>query len=472
MISVTSPDLLSIAQSGLPKASRPPKRVAVLGAGIAGLVAASELIAAGHDVTIVEAQPRVGGRIRTLRAAFSPGLYNEAGAMRIPAQHALTLAYAARFDLPLRPFLSFNPRAWFYTHGQRVRLGQVLDGEVPAAFPIREDERAQALSQRWEDIMAPMREEVSARPAAWDSVMERLQGISLRSFLRQSGWSEATVELWGLFAGMESLLFASAAEFVREYLWELRTNTLTIDGGMDQLPMAFLPQLVNHIHFNTRVHALDQDADGVRILTTSLGCNAVLEADYAICTLPFSVLRHIEVHNPFSWDKRKAIRNLHYESATRIFFECRERFWETEGIRGGASVTDLAIRNVFYPEHDARTARGVLIASYSHGQDAQRWGSLTEMERLVQAMENVEEIHPGCRRHITGGASVVWSQDPHAGGAYAFFQPHQEEELHRAIVKPEGRFYFAGEHASIQHRWIEGAIESALRAAEAIHAHP
>jgi monoamine oxidase len=472
MIVGTSPNLLSIVESGLPEAPHPPKKIAVLGAGIAGLVAASELVAAGHEVTIVEAQPRVGGRIRTLRAPFSPGLYNEAGPMRIPAQHALTLAYAARFNLPLRPFLSFNPRAWFYTHGQRVRLGQVLNGAVPAAFPLREDERAQTLSQRWEEIMAPIRAELAAQPGAWQVIMDRLQRVSLRSFLLRSGWSEATVEFYGLFAGMESLLFASAAEFVREYLWELRTNTLTIDGGMDQLPMAFLPLLADRIRFNTRVHALDQHAEGVRILTTSLGCNAVLEADYAICTLPFSVLRHIEVHSPFSWDKRKAIRNLHYESATRIFFECREQFWETEGIRGGCSVTDLAIRNVFYPEHDAQTARGVLIASYSHGQDAQRWGSLDEKERLVQAMENVEEIHPGCRQYITGGASVVWSQDPHAGGAYAFFQPHQEKELHQAIVKPEGRYYFAGEHASKQHRWIEGAIESALRAVEAIHAHP
>jgi monoamine oxidase len=70
------------------------------------------------------------------------------------------------------------------------------------------------------------------------------------------------------------------------------------------------------------------------------------------------------------------------------------------------------------------------------------------------------------------GASVVWSQDPFAAGAYAFFQPHQERELQDAIVAPEGRYFFAGEHTSTQHRWMEGSIESALRAALAAHVHP
>ena len=44
-----------------------------------------------------------------------------------------------------------------------------------------------------------------------------------------------------------------------------------------------------------------------------------------------------------------------------------------------------------------------------------------------------------------------------------------KRELHQAIINPEGRYFFAGEHASIQHRWIEGAIESALRAALEVH---
>jgi phytoene dehydrogenase-like protein len=80
------------------------KRVIVVGAGLAGLCAAHELVALGHDVTVLEAQDRPGGRVHTLRTPFSDGLYAEAGASRIPTSHDLTLAYARLFDLPLAPF--------------------------------------------------------------------------------------------------------------------------------------------------------------------------------------------------------------------------------------------------------------------------------------------------------------------------------------------------------------------------------
>ena len=69
--------------------------------GIAGLVAGYELRRQGHDVVILEAQGRVGGRVYTLRD-FAPGLYAEAGAMRFPRVHDLALTYCEKFGLELR----------------------------------------------------------------------------------------------------------------------------------------------------------------------------------------------------------------------------------------------------------------------------------------------------------------------------------------------------------------------------------
>jgi len=132
-------------------------------------------------------------------------------------------------------------------------------------------------------------------------------------------------------------------------------------------------------------------------------------------------------------------------------------------------VTDLAIRNVYYPEHGRETGRGVLLASYTWSEDAQRWGSLDPRERLVQAVEGVREIHPQIVEEVEAGASKMWHDDDLAGGAYALFDPGQYHLLNEAIAAPEGRVYFAGEHASRAHAWIQGAIESGLRAAHQIH---
>lgn len=85
--------------------SHRPKRVVIVGAGVAGLVAGYELLRAGHDPLILEARNRVGGRICTLREPFTEGLYGEAGAMRIPRAHTLTMAYIDRFALPTTDFI-------------------------------------------------------------------------------------------------------------------------------------------------------------------------------------------------------------------------------------------------------------------------------------------------------------------------------------------------------------------------------
>jgi monoamine oxidase len=468
---INPPELLDTIDNGLQ--GRPPQgtRVLVLGAGMAGLVAATELQRAGYEVEIVEARTRVGGRIHTLREPFSHGLYAEAGAMRVPSCHELVLRYVRRFGLPLKPFRSHNDNGWCFVHYERRRLRDALKNPAIGIDPELCERDGIDLQEMWRAVLEPLIALLAEDPdGGWSVLAERLQDISLYDFLRNEGWSDAVIETYGLLAGFETLLFASAFEFVREFLLGLRDDTVAIPGGMDQLSNAFLPALRGCIRYGTPVTALDQDESGVTVYVRRGAVTEALQGDFAIVTIPLPVLRHIEVLTPFSRTKQRAIRSVHYEAATKIFFEMRERFWETrEGIWGGASVTDLAIRNIYYPEHGRDTGRGVLLASYSHGQDAHRWGALTPEARLAEALENLIEIHPEAGAMVEGGASVCWSHDPFAGGAYSFFQPHQESLLHDSIAMPEGRFFLAGEHASRQHRWLQGAVESALRVAGDIH---
>jgi monoamine oxidase len=104
-------EVLAVPEEGLGDRPGARKRVIVLGAGLAGLAAGYELKRQGHDVVILEAQDRVGGRVHTLRT-FAPGLYAEAGAMRIPRAHDLTMRYIEEFGLSVRPFMMGNPAAW------------------------------------------------------------------------------------------------------------------------------------------------------------------------------------------------------------------------------------------------------------------------------------------------------------------------------------------------------------------------
>ena len=97
---------------------------------MAGLVAAYELSKLGHDVTILEARTRPGGRVHTLREPFADGLYAEAGAARIPDTHDLTLKYVKEFALPLEPFYPSRLSAVRFDRGRREEVP--IDGFTDA----------------------------------------------------------------------------------------------------------------------------------------------------------------------------------------------------------------------------------------------------------------------------------------------------------------------------------------------------
>jgi len=471
MVTTEPLDYLSLAQRGLHPKATTPKRVIVVGAGIAGLVAAYELLRAGHALLILEAQQRVGGRVQTLREPFAPGLYAEAGAMRIPRAHSLTMAFVERFGLKTAPFTMNNPRAYYHLRGRRYRIGELHLHPDHLDFDIAEHEIGRTIHQMWEDALRPIVRRLEPDgDHAWPQIVDEHDDYSVREFLELRGWSEGAIELFGLIYNYEALMNSSFLELLREEVGNFYTDMQQIEGGMDGLPRAFLPALQEHIHFSAKMVAIDQTPAEVIVHYQTMAGRQHATGDYAILTVPFPVLRHVEVLKPFSRAKQRAVRQLHYDASAKIFFQCRRRFWEEEdGIYGGGSVTDLPVRNIYYPEHGRETGRGVLVASYTWSEDAHRWGSLAPHERIAQAIENVAQIHPRVLELFEVGASKMWHHDEFAGGAFALFEPGQQTLLHEHIVAPEGRIHFAGEHASLTHAWIQGAIESGLRAASEIH---
>jgi monoamine oxidase len=467
MASEPNIDMLNIIDAGLEQAASAPKRVIIVGAGMAGLAAGYELLRAGHDPVILEAQNRVGGRVYTLREPFAPGLYAEAGAMRIPRAHELTMAYVGKFGINTSDFTMGNRNAYYYLNGCKWRIKETdLDPDC-LGFEVAEHESGKTIDEMWADALRPFAKQLEENgEGCWPEIVAEYDKYSTREFLETLGWSEGAIERFGLLANQEALMNSSFLELLREEVGNYYTDMVELEGGMDTLPRAFLPALKDHIRFGAKMVAIDQSPDDVTIHYRTHAGRFSETGDYAILTVPFPMLRHVEMLKPFTRAKQRAIRQLHYDASAKILFQCKRRFWEEdEGIFGGGTMTDLPIRTVYYPDHGRDTGRGVLLASYTWSEDAQRWGSLSAEERITQALENLACIHPQIREEFEVGASKMWHDDEFAGGAFALFDPGQQTLLHEHIVAAEGRIHFAGEHTSLCHAWIQGAIESGLRAA-------
>ena len=463
-------ETLAVASQGLDAVPGTRKNVVVIGAGLAGLVAAYELQGQGHNVVILEAQNRVGGRVFTCRD-FAPGIYAEFGAMRIPRCHELTLKYCRLFDLPMLPFVMGNPKGIVHVRGQRMTMAEAQEAPERLPFDLAPHERGRSADRLWADAIADIRALLQREgPAAWEQIRAQYDQYSLYEFLRLKNFSPAAIECYAVMNFVEADMNNAVMEVLREDLEGAYTDMQTIAGGRDRLPHAFYRHLQQNIRFGAEVHAIEQSHTGVNVHYKTESGRFTVTADYCVCAVPFPCLRTIELAPLFSPAKMRAIRQLNYHASTKVLFQVRRRFWEQEdGIVGGASVTDLPIRRINYPPSSSDTERGVLLASYTWGQDALQWGAMDPETRLEEALDDVSKIHPRIREEYETGASYAWYGDRWARGAFALFTPDQQTDLQAAIVAPEGRVHFAGEHCSLYHAWIQGALESGIRAAREIH---
>lgn len=466
---------LSIIRQGLPKTSSP-KSIVIVGAGMAGLVAASLLQDAGHQVTICEARERIGGRVYTLRSPFTDGSYLDVGPMRIPDNHFLTLAYLQKFGLSVHPFINSTPNDWIYANGVKTRRWYYEQHPDILQFPVTPQERGKTADQLLELATKPIADYIRQSPETnWDPIIRAFDQYSMDRFLRHNpvgpSLSSAAIDTIAVLLATEGFPELSFLEILRDLIiFSPTTRFFEITGGFDALPYAFLPLLQENIHFHQKLTKITQHNTQVIIQTTHTLTREpfCFTGDYAIITVPFSILQFVEIepYPSFSYSKRKAIRQLHYASSDKIGLEFNRRFWEEEGIYGGQTSTDLPIRYAYYPSHDFGQSGGVVLASYTWEDDALPWDSLNEDERIRQALENLATIHG---KHIYSffvkGKSQSWARDPYAGGAFAMFKPDQETELTPYLATPEGRVHFAGEHTSNYRGWIQGAIESGIRVA-------
>jgi monoamine oxidase len=441
----------------------PAKKVLILGAGLAGLVAGYQLADAGHEVTILEAQTIPGGRVRTLREPFSDGLYAEAGAGRIPDTHEITLQWVKMFGLQLDAFYPTTLADIEYLRGKRIRVPRGSDIDM-AQVPLNltPEERKLGFQGMKEKYYLPLLRKVwSVPPDQWPSAeVLRYGDMRLDEYLRRQGASPDAVRYFSF--GFEH---SSILDFLRDAASHEVNKMFKIRGGNDLLPRAIAAELSENIRYGAAVVRIEYDAQGVRAVFQQTGANHTAFADVMIITLPFTVLRRVELAPRFSPEKQRAIDELTYFSVSRVYLQTRTRFWEADGLNGFA-ITDHPME-VWSPAYGDESPRGILV-SYMYEDLARRVAAMGAGERVTFGLEEMGKVFPGLREHCETGTSWCWDEHPWSRGALCLFTPGQFAHFPH-IVKPEGRVHFAGEHTSPWPGWMQGAIYSGLRAAREVN---
>ncbi|HXT67541.1 MAG TPA: FAD-dependent oxidoreductase [Nitrospiraceae bacterium] len=489
---------LELLTKGLGRYNKSTKcHVAIVGAGMAGLVAAWLLQRAGLQVRLYEASQRVGGRVRTLREGFSSGLYAEAGAMRIPAPHKLTLHLCKSFGLQLTEFIQNNSKAFMYINGERGRRSDYLKGKCNFGRPYSPNKTAEDIVEKVLNPLTQLYKDKDRRiqldKISWGEYLHAfvhgsrnpITGDNIPKGLKLT---HGDIDLIGFVFGAAEFR-ASLLEAVRDHMVMGSGTKYQILGGMDLLPRSFITptsanqtSLVDSVRYHARVTQIHRVRPGKEYQVMSEHTLTKLPlpdetADHVILAAPFSALTHVRFgHHVLPPERLHAIRNLHYENATKIVLEFSRRFWEKDHqIYGGRSITDLPIRWTYYPatcQNPLNSDRGLLLASYTWGDDSLRWGPLNESDRIRFALRGVAELHnmkqDECEKLLVGGMSHSWAEDEYTFGAFALFEPYQEKELFDNVWKRHDRIHFAGEHTSLKHAWIEGAVESGIRAAREV----
>jgi monoamine oxidase len=438
-----------------------PLRILIIGAGLAGLVAGYELKKAGHQVTILEATLRPGGRVRTLRDQFSDGLYAEAGAGRIPVNHTLTREYVKTFALTLSnykpadgsPVIFGGNRRVLASSAQKVDLEKFGLGFTPEEVRL-------GLEGMYEKYLGRFSKDVGAVSAdEWpSSEVQRFGDLTLRELMASSGASNAAIRYFA--SGYEE---DSALDFLRDAYSHESTPLAHIVGGNDLLPRAFADSLAKEIVYGAPVIRIEQDDHAARAVVVRFGTRETHVADQIICALPFTTLRKMEFSPRLSTAKHRAIYGLPYGSVTRVYLQYHRRFWLDEGANGFAEMLDLPME-IWNPTHDQPGERGIQLA-YMYESLAKRVGGMPDDQRLLFFRGLIEKVFPDASRHVEGGTSFAWADQPYQQGAYAVYGKGLYRTLGPDVSRPEGRIHFAGEHASPWPGWMQGALYSGLRAA-------
>ena len=488
--------LPSFSLAALSKSEKRPT-VAIIGAGIGGLVAAYELDRAGYNPIILEASHRIGGRNLTARRGTlidelgnpqrcdfddHPDMYFNCGPARIPGTHHRLLSYCRAFGISLENFVNENPNAYVqsadFNGGKAMRQRQYLadakgflsefaakavsDPDLDAAISNEDLEKLEAFVRRFGDLGKDKRYHGSQRA-----------GFETGGLLRPGELKSPTKSLNALLESpywQYQMFFAEGETQFPAMLQPV--------GGMDKIVDAFVARVGDRVVMDAQVTRLTVTSDGVTIGYSQAGKPRTLEADYCLNSMPGHLVYGLDHNLPD--DMTVILREMRGVKLSKVGLQMKSRFWESDQIYGGITWTDKPWLQIWYPSHGTFNEKGVLLGGYTFGKDMNdKVACMTPDQRIETALSMGEDVHPGqYRANFEKGITVAWQNYNHMLGCGSGLDrgpgdPHTAEDNAKIarLQKPvKGRYFMIGDQVSYHPGWQEGAIAVSQQALQHIEA--
>jgi len=454
-------------------------RIAVVGAGIGGLVAALTLQDAGVPCEVFESSGRIGGRMHSNSRVWGDGQTSEWCGEFIDTTHRTIRNLAARFRLQLVDVNAADPARSqdtnYFAGGYYTDVELAADMHVVAPILHEQNKAIGALATYQHFTEAGY---YFDNLSAYDWIDNYVPG-GHRSRLGQY-LDVATVTENGLDTTQESSL---------NLILPLDSDErFHIQNGNQQLPNAIAASLPRGaVHHRWRLTAIAADGNGGSPVTLTFQAPAgvrVERFDYVILALPFSVLRGLDIREAgFDPLKKQAIEQLGYGTNSKLMLQFDDRYWNGKGtwpgFGDGFVETDLEFQST-WDSSRAEPGRDGLLTNYTGGAPGaafrpqepyttSRTSSLTA-GYAQQFLDQLEIAWPGVGDHYSGLAALSYpSGDPNLLGSYSTYKVGQYTRFGNYERVPQGRVFFAGEHTSYNFQgFMEGGARSGQRAAEEV----
>ncbi len=448
------------ASSGSPRVPLAGKgRVLVVGGGLAGLTAAYELERSGWEVVVLEARPRLGGRVYTVHD-FAGDQHAEAGGEYVDSGHRELRAYAREFAIPLE-----DARRGFGGLDAVVFRG----GERHLAWRYRTPEVRRQSARFWRslyDLVA--RVDLDDPGSGIGRALDRRSLADLMDELGIDGRARFLLERgirddYATEPERLSLLFVALSERAGWNQPDAGREIYRLRGGNSRLVEAFADRLAGEVLTGAPVTAIEHTATGV---AATIADGRSFSGAHCVLAAPLPALRAVSFTPALPEPLARAIAELEYGPVAKALLQYERRYWRRRGFSGDVA-SDLPMGSA-WEATDQQPGRSGILLAYASGAGGIAAAELTERERITGSAADLERIFPGSRRLLLRSHSVAWTAEPYSGGGWSTYSPGQVLDFWTALREPVGRIQLAGEHTSDLSGYMESAIRSGRRAAQRI----